>query len=311
MGKLDDLKRTGLGNAFESMGAFAAPAVSGATPGAVNGAPPAHLDGVTRAKNVSVIPVGKIDRDPNQPREEFDEEALGRLAESLKMRGQLQPIRVRWDDALGVYVIVCGERRWRAARMAGLPTVSAVVMDGPIEPRELLAIQLVENAVREDLKPVEQAKAYQRLIEANGWSVRQLARELAIDHSGVTRALALLTLPEAIQERVEQGTLAPATAYEISKLGDRQEQARVAEAVVTQGLTRQEAVDVVRQVKAGVAPGTTASGRVGSFEYKISPKTTVTVRFKGEERLSIVQALKAALEQAQAQESAAGDQTAA
>ena len=85
----------------------------------------------------------------------------------------------------------------------------------------------------------------------------------------------------------------------------------MAEAVVTQGLTRQEAVDVVRQVKAGVAPGTTASGRVGSFEYKISPQTTVTVRFKGEERLSIVQALKAALKQAQAQESAAGDQTAA
>ena len=129
------------------------------------------------------------------------------------------------------------------------------------------------------------------VIEANGWSVRQLARELAIDHSGVTRALALLTLPGAIQERVEQGTLAPATAYEISKLGDRQEQAR--------------------QVKAGVAPGTTASGRVGSFEYKISPKTTVTVRFKGEERLSTVQALKAALKQAQVQESAAGDQTAA
>ena len=73
MGKLDDLKRTGLGNAFESMGAFVDPAVSGATPGAVNGATPAHLDGVTRAKNVSVIPVDKIDRDPNQPREEFDE----------------------------------------------------------------------------------------------------------------------------------------------------------------------------------------------------------------------------------------------
>src|SRR5512135_1710622 len=133
MGKLDELRRLAVGNVNESMGGSPPPmhGVSAAGPRPV----PARLQGLTRQNDVAQIPLDKIDRDPNQPREEFDEEALRCLAESLKARGQLQPIRVRWDDVLGVYVIVCGERRWRAARMAGLLTVSAVVMDGPIEPR--------------------------------------------------------------------------------------------------------------------------------------------------------------------------------
>jgi ParB family chromosome partitioning protein len=126
MGKLDELRRAGSAAAAESMGA-GVPLLHGATaigPTQV----PAHLQGVTRVKNVAQIPVEKIGPDPDQPREEFDEEALGRLADSLKARGQLQPIRVRWDEGRGLYVILVGERRWRAARMAGLPTLSAVIV---------------------------------------------------------------------------------------------------------------------------------------------------------------------------------------
>ena len=96
---------------------------------------PDRLQGVARSKNAAEIPVDRIGPDPDQPREEFDAEALGRLAESLKTRGQLQPIRVRWDEEQGAYVIVCGERRWRAAELAGLPTMSCVIVDGPGRPR--------------------------------------------------------------------------------------------------------------------------------------------------------------------------------
>jgi ParB family chromosome partitioning protein len=304
MGKLDELRRVGKQNAVESLGVFAAdrviPGVSPAGPAPV----PRALQGVAKVKNVAAIPVEMIDRDPAQPREEFDEESLGRLAESLKARGQLQPIRVRWDEGRGVYLILCGERRWRAAKLAGLATVSALIVEGELDPDELLAIQLVENCLRDDLKPIEQARAFKTLMERKGWSTRQLARELAVVQPHVVRMLALLELPEAIRERVEQGGLAPATAYEIGKLESPAEQQALADRVEAEGLTRQEAVAAVRDRKQGgdtrgITPG---RGRGGSFEYRVSPRVTVVVRYRGDDTLSVAQALRAALKQVQAQD---------
>ena len=159
----------------------------------------ARLVGVVRTKAAAEIPIDRITRDPDQPREDFDEEGLGRLASSLKARGQLQPIRVRWDEGRGLYVIVCGERRWRAAALGGLTTMSCVIMDGPISAGELLMIQVVENALREDLRPIERARAYRALMDLNGWSTRQAAAELAIDQTSVVNALKLLELPESVQ----------------------------------------------------------------------------------------------------------------
>jgi ParB family chromosome partitioning protein len=206
---------------------------------------------VTKAKNAVEIPVEKIDRDPAQPREEFDLEALGRLAESLRTRGQLQPIRVHWDEGREIYKILVGERRWRAARMAGISTLSAVVVDGPLDPAELLAIQLVENCLREDLRPIEQARAYRTLMERNGWSARQVARELAIDHTGVARALALLSLPESVQEAVEAGQIAPRTGYELTKVSDPEEARELAEEVRANKLSRDAIAQRVRQKEKG------------------------------------------------------------
>src|SRR4051794_1806919 len=247
MSKLDRLTRDGAAAAAESMGA-GVPAVHNAPR---QGPPPvsAQLEGVTRVKNVASIPVGKIDRDPDQPREEFEPESLGRLAESLKTRGQLQPIQVRWDEGRGLYLIVCGERRWRAARMAGLATVSAVIDEGPLSPDERLAVQLVENALREDLRPVEQAKAYKLLIERNGWTVRRAAEELAVNHSAVVRSLALLALPESAQADVERGTLLPSAAYEIAKVDDKDEREDLARRAVKEKLTYAE-VKAARERKA-------------------------------------------------------------
>ena len=108
----------------------------------------------------------------------------------MKARGQLQPIRVRWDEERDQYIIVCGEHRWRAAEMAGLPTMSCIIMEGVIEPSELLALQLIENMLREDLRPIEQARAFKTLMERNGWSTRQLADALAIVQPQVVRTLA-------------------------------------------------------------------------------------------------------------------------
>ena len=204
MGKLDEVKRAA------TLGARPSAFPPGMDPSQAVGRP-ARLEGVRGDRSSAWIAVDRIERDPDQPREEFDEDALARLAESLKTRGQLQPIRVRWDEGRGVYVILAGERRWRAARMAGLAELQCVIHDAALTADERLALQLVENALRDDLKPVEQARAYKRLMEAKGWTMTELAAELGVHQTSVGRALALLELPCTVQEQVEQGALAPST----------------------------------------------------------------------------------------------------
>jgi ParB family chromosome partitioning protein len=264
MSKLDELRRTSVGNIDESMGGgrTVRPSIHGVSapgPRAV----PGKLQGVIRSGNAAEIPVEKIGPDEDQPREEFDESALDRLAESLRSKGQLQPIRVRWSEDRGLYVIICGERRWRAAMRAGLATMSCIISDAPISPAELLALQCVENMLREDLSDVEQARAFRTLMESNRWSTHQLAKELGIVQPRVVRAVALLKLPEAIQEQVEQGTLKAATAYHLAQIEDAADQLDVAARVVAEGLSRDQTAEVVRQVAKGKprAGGSKAKGR--------------------------------------------------
>ncbi len=292
MGKLDELRRKALDNIDESMGANRAP--SAAIPGVLvptARSVPARLVGLTRSQNAAEIPIARIAPDPDQPREEFDEESLQRLADSLKARGQLQPVRVRWDEGRGVYVLICGERRWRAAGLAGLATLSCVIHDGPVEAGELLALQLIENCVREDLKPVEQARAFRALMDRNEWSGNQLARSLGIPQPSVVRALALLDLPPTIQEKVEQGTLAPATAYEISKVDDRVDQEALADRVVKDGLTRTETIEAVRQTPRRSGNGksrTAVKSKKPTVRVIRTSMAKVTVEFKravGEEEI--------------------------
>ncbi len=170
MSKLDELRKSAGQNVKDSTGgdrhAAPAPAASG---------PPPRWRGVVRSRDAAAIPLDMIVADPSQPRTEFDEEELARLAESLRTRGQLQPCRVKWVEEQGVYMVLVGERRMRAARLAGLATLDCVMVEEPIAADELLVIQLVENALREDLKPVEQARAYRRLMDAKSWSTRELA----------------------------------------------------------------------------------------------------------------------------------------
>ena len=221
MSKLDALRGSVGENSRESMGDKRQAVAIVTTP------VPARLAGVSKSKDLAMIETAKIRPDPNQPREDFDLESLERLADSLRSRGQLQPIRVRWDEQGSVYRIVCGERRWRAAQLAEMTAMSCVIVDKDTTEEELLAVQLVENALREDLKPVEQAKAYKKRIERNGWSIRQLARELALDHTAVSRALSLLDLSEEIQSEVDAGSLGVRVASEIAKIADPEIQTEI------------------------------------------------------------------------------------
>ena len=175
------------------------------------------------------------------------------LVQSITARGVLQPIRVRWNADLGKYVIVAGERRFRAARQAGLRVVPCVIHEGAMTESTILQDQLVENLLRQDLQPIETAKAYRRLMELEGWSARQLARELHIPDANIVRALALLELPETVQQQVADGRLAPSVAYEVSKLDRPEDQAELADRVVTEKLTRDQAIEAVKVKKPGRA----------------------------------------------------------
>jgi len=252
------------------------------------------FEGRSRLKSACEIRLDRIVADPNQPRVEFDPDALERLAMSLKQRGQLQPIRVRWDESLDRYVVVVGERRWRAANLAGLKSVACVVASGDAPPEEILEDQLIENCLREDLKPIEQAKAFRALLNRLGISQRQLADRLQVSPPTITRALALLELPEPIQTSVEAGEIAPHTAYEISKIEDAQTQTEAA-VQAAQGKLRRD--DMRELVTRAPRPKQSRGGFPKPWIFNSEDRVRVTLTSLAEdvEHEELVEALRSAL----------------
>src|SRR6267378_4048127 len=153
--------------------------------------------------NVQELPIGSIIANPRQPRKAFDDNTLRDLAQSLKRSGVLQPVVVRRHGQQ--FQIVVGERRWRAARMAGLSHVPAVVRE--TTDAETLELALVENLLREDLNPMEEAEAYQRLLTDFAWTQEQLGQRVGRDRSTVANCLRLLRLPDVIQADLRSGRL--------------------------------------------------------------------------------------------------------
>jgi ParB family chromosome partitioning protein len=195
-------------------------------------------------------------------------------------------------------VIVSGERRWRAASLAGVASLACVEVKGEPTPESILEDQLVENCLRSDLTPVEAARAFKALMARRGYSARQLAETLALSHMSVNRALALLDLPASVQEHVEHGVLAPSVAVAVSRLpADVQEE--VAAAAVAEGLTRSEVSDLVRAVKAKrPAP----APRPDPLVLDVGDGVTVTVRWRKPTGVSVAQLLRRALKAVAGQE---------
>ena len=185
--------------------------------------------------------------DPTQPRAEYDQESLASLAANIQAKGQLHPIHVRWSEEAEHWVIVSGERRWRASRIAGLSTVDCFFHEEPLTKAQVLELQLIENLLREDLRPIEEARAFQSLMDLNGWNGKQVAESLRIPASKVSRALALLDLPSDIQQQVEAGTVPARTAYQLSRLTDGNAQRELALQSARGALTNTTAAQVVRQ----------------------------------------------------------------
>ncbi|MEZ4498331.1 MAG: ParB/RepB/Spo0J family partition protein [Thermomicrobiales bacterium] len=162
--------------------------------------------GVNELPGSSLIALDRIDPDPDQPRRTFDEERLEELAASIRIEGVLQPIVVRYDIAIDRYIVVHGERRWRASQLAGLSDIPALVRDVPAERR--LIQQLMENIVRDDLNPVDRSAALRMLKEQLGdppWET--VAETVGIKRSRLFQLLSTEKLPDAIQDDIRSGVL--------------------------------------------------------------------------------------------------------
>jgi ParB family transcriptional regulator, chromosome partitioning protein len=243
----DSLQRRYGANLSESLGVRTAPPPADRFPGETG--PPATSpdDGRTRAREAGHMELERIVPDPDQPRKEFSPEAIDRLAASLLKHGQLQPLRVRWNGDLGKWVVISGERRYRAALKAGLKTVACIFADGELSASDILQEQMVENCLREDLKPSEQAEAYRQLMALHGWTAKQLAEELHVSEGAISKALSLTRLPEDLRTQADDGAV-PATAlYEVAKVEDEDDQREIVRRIKAEGLKRDDVVEVVRE----------------------------------------------------------------
>jgi ParB family chromosome partitioning protein len=193
------------------------------------------------------VDIGQVIADPTQPRAEYDQDSLASLAANIQAKGQLHPIHVRWSEEAERWVIVSGERRWRASRAAGLATVDCFFHEQPLTKAQVLELQLIENLLREDLRPIEEARAFRSLMDLNGWIGKQLAEALRIPASKVSRALALLDLPSDVQRQVEAGEVPARTAYQLSRLTDGDAQRELATQSANGALTNTSAAQAVRQ----------------------------------------------------------------
>ena len=185
-------------------------------------------------ETVLTLPISKVEPRSDQPRYKFDEEALAELSESLKQYGLIQPITVRRLDS-GYYQIIAGERRWRAARMAGFTEVPVRVLEA--DDRRAMELALVENLQREDLNPIEEARGYRSLMEDYGLTQDQAAQSVGKSRPTVANALRLLFLDEGVMEYVEKGELSAGHARALLSIKDKAVQHMTANRVIHQGMS--------------------------------------------------------------------------
>ena len=230
------------------------------------------------------IPLDLLRRGKYQPRTHMDAQALEELAASIRAQGVVQPIVVRALGS-GDYEIVAGERRWRAAQLAGLETIPAVVRKIPDE--AAIAIALIENIQREDLNPIEEASALQRLIDEFGMTHQQVAEAVGRSRAAVTNLLRLLTLPSDVREMLEQGKMDMGHARALLAL-EGAVQSKAAHQVVEKGLSVRETENLVRRLLSKASGHTAAHGSVDPdirlLQQQLSERLGAKVRIQHSRR---------------------------
>lgn len=226
------------------------------------------------ASDLQRVPIARIRPNPFQPRREFDPAELAELEASLKASGLLQPISVRRrGDA---YELIAGERRFRAATNLGWTEISAIVRD--YDDQTMLVLALVENLQRANLNAIEEARGYKRLIEEFQLTQQQVADAVGKDRTTVTNLLRILSLPEPVQQLVEQGTLSPGHARALLALSGNASPLAVANDAIARGLSVRELEQLVRELSGTPEPPAQRPGQVTKTSVSAAPVTDPAVR---------------------------------
>ncbi len=232
-----------------------------------NGAVKEAAIGVASGGSASEAPISTLHPNPRQPRTHFDDTALEELAASITANGILQPILVR-PRPNGGYEIVAGERRYRAALLAGLKTLPIIIRE--LTDAETLALALIENLIREDIGPLETARAFQRLMEDFGWTQEEMGRRVGKSRPAVSNALRLLELSQPMQQSLERGEMTEGHARALvgdrtqrENPGFRERQNRVFHQIVSKNLSVREAERLMRGPAAEGADAAQAGGKPG------------------------------------------------
>lgn len=194
-------------------------------------------------EGVQQVDIRRIDTNAGQPRKDFDQEKLQELADSIRQHGVVQPILLRQNGER--YVIVAGERRFRAARLAGLDQVPAIVKD--LDEAQVMEVALIENLQREDLNPIEEAAAIRFLMQQHDLTQEEVSKRLSKSRPAIANSLRLLTLPEPVQAYLRNGKLQAGHARALAGLQDPEAQAMLADKIVGEGLSVRAAESLARE----------------------------------------------------------------
>ena len=232
------------------------------------------------------LPISQVEPGLNQPRKRFDPESLADLAESIRVHGVIQPLTVRRLSS-GYYQIIAGERRWRAAKAAGLDQVPAVIIEA--DDRKVMELGLIENLQREDLNPVEEAQGYQVLMQDYGLTQEQVAQRMGKSRPAITNMLRLLALPEEVLALVEEEQLSAGHARAILAAPTADLQRQAAQQVVEHQLSVRQTEALIKALQKGEKPPKEPDGRpdlalyLGEVEKSLSSSRgrKVTLSHKG------------------------------
>ena len=256
-------RKTGLGSGIASL--------------FVDNAPDITVDN----RDITVLRITHIEANKDQPRRDFNKEALAELADSISKHGIIQPIIVR-SLPNGYYRIIAGERRWRAAKMAGLSEVPVVIKN--VDDLTAAEMTMVENLQREDLNPIEEAMGYKYLAETHNMTQEEISRQVAKSRSVVANALRLLSLPEEILKYIETNELSAGHARALLAIDDPEEQKAIAERIIRNGMSVRDTEKLVRARKNGEetadeTASNSANGKTSEIVYLQSLQSKVSQTF--------------------------------